>query len=381
MNPNQESPSELLSYCRVGFELDAHWELAEFVSKVSKDLKFEQWDTGPGYVLASKPSRPITQSEWRSLLSESLIFSRAQFQTLDHCEHLPEKNKLDAILRQAIPLLIQQNIASLSEVIVEAPNTEDKEDLGRFCTMFLPHATKALEKQSLIQKQGMASLRLVFLSYEKALIALGLPNVPALGIHRIRFDAASPSRSWLKIAEAMETMLSPHEKKRRLKSGMSAVDMGAAPGGWTYFLAKEGLKVWAIDRAKLAPKVASMDSVIHMETNAFQFRPPKGQVDWVVCDMVDDPKQVLGLMRQWLHEGWCKQALFNLKLPDHKRFQNSKALLAELNLKLNGKSKQWNIKARQLYHDRREITVLVTPFVTNQGGQDRVKRSSKNKRK
>lgn len=35
----------------------------------------------------------------------------------------------------------------------------------------------------------------------------------------------------------------------------------------------------------------------------------------MVCDMVEKPAKVAALMAQWLVNGWCRETIFNLKLP------------------------------------------------------------------
>lgn len=35
----------------------------------------------------------------------------------------------------------------------------------------------------------------------------------------------------------------------------------------------------------------------------------------MVCDMVGKPAKVAALMAQWLVNGWCRETIFNLKLP------------------------------------------------------------------
>ena len=61
-------------------------------------------------------------------------------------------------------------------------------------------------------------------------------------------------------------------------------------------------------------------------------------------------------MGQWLREGWCRQAMFNLKLPMKKRYEEVRLCLDRL--REIGRRGRWTLRARQLYHDREEITVF-----------------------
>jgi 23S rRNA (cytidine2498-2'-O)-methyltransferase len=80
--------------------------------------------------------------------------------------------------------------------------------------------------------------------------------------------------------------------------------------------------------------------------------------DWVVCDIVEQPARVAALMRDWLVDGDARAAIFNLKLPMKKRWQETQRCLALLREALGP---DWTIRARHLYHDREEITVTALP--------------------
>ncbi len=52
--------------------------------------------------------------------------------------------------------------------------------------------------------------------------------------------------------------------------------------------------------------------------DGFTYRPAR-PVDWMVCDIVDRPDRVTDLVARWFLEGWCRQCIFNLKLPMKRR--------------------------------------------------------------
>ena len=94
--------------------------------------------------------------------------------------------------------------------------------------------------------------------------------------------------------------------------------------------------------------------VDHLRADGFHWQPPR-PLDWMVCDMVEQPRRVADRMAAWFREGWCRQAIFNLKLPMKKRWQETALCLerfaAQAGMPLT-------VRARQLYHDREEITVF-----------------------
>lgn len=52
-----------------------------------------------------------------------------------------------------------------------------------------------------------------------------------MGIPRLKFPTDAPSRSTLKLEEAFFVFLTEKEREARLSHGMTAVDLGACPGG------------------------------------------------------------------------------------------------------------------------------------------------------
>jgi 23S rRNA (cytidine2498-2'-O)-methyltransferase len=59
-------------------------------------------------------------------------------------------------------------------------------------------------------------------------------------------------------------------------------------------------------------------------------------------------------MAQWLAEGACRHAVFNLKLPMKKRYDEVQQCFSLVRDALAGRVE---LRAKQLYHDREEITV------------------------
>ena len=154
-------------------------------------------------------------------------------------------------------------------------------------------------------------------------------------------------------------LLTPEQRDTLLRPGLNAVDLGAAPGGWTWQLASRGIRVTAVDNGPLKGSVAQDPLVQHLRVDGFKYRPRR-PVDWLVCDMVEQPAKVTQLISQWLCHGWARNVLFNLKLPMKKRLQEVNKCLALLAEQLHVAGFRSQIRARQLYHDREEVTVLVT---------------------
>src|SRR5262249_9119104 len=64
-----------------------------------------------------------------------------------------------------------------------------------------------------------------------------------------------PNRAYLKLWEAL-TLLGHHPRR-----GDRCLDLGSSPGGWTWALARLGVQVTSVDKAPLAPPVASLPGI------------------------------------------------------------------------------------------------------------------------
>ncbi|MDH4120574.1 MAG: hypothetical protein OEV94_02565 [Deltaproteobacteria bacterium] len=173
------------------------------------------------------------------------------------------------------------------------------------------------------------------------------------GAYQAPHDPAAPSRSYLKMEEALDLLADPP------RHGQKVVDLGAAPGGWSYAFLKRGCRVLAVDRGPL--KISGIDQLpgqlTHLREDGLTFTPPKGWLpaDWLVSDMLVAPGQALGLFRRWVEERRMKRFVINVKLPQKHPAAALMPLEAYL-AKLSGRRAFGRL--RQLYHDRREVTLV-----------------------
>ena len=156
------------------------------------------------------------------------------------------------------------------------------------------------------------------------------------------------SRSAFKILEI-------DEKCKLFKRGMTVVDLGAAPGGWTWQLVNRGMLVTAIDNGPMAESLMETGLVQHLMADGFTF-VPKQPVDWMVCDIVEKPARNAALLETWIGEGYCREAVVNLKLPMKQRYAEVKRLLERIEDGFKARGIRVEIGCKQLYHDREEVT-------------------------
>ncbi len=347
----------VLFYCRAGFENDCAAEIMDLAARndvpgwcrTEADTGLVRFHTGDHSSL-----EPFLQAlHWREL-----IFPRQWLGRVGHLSGLPETDRVSAIVA-ALPGGLEQ----VSDVLLEYPDTNEGKALSRFCKRFRPPLMRGLT-QRLRVTPGCTAPRLHFYFQHSAAveIALGDPRRSApwpLGVPRLRMPREAPSRSTLKLDEALMVLLTEGETAALLAPGNTAVDLGAAPGGWTWQLTNRSLRVTAVDNGPMSSVVMDTGLVDHRREDGFRFRPPR-PVDLLVCDMVEQPSRIAALMAQWLQRGDCRAAVFNLKLPMKQRYRNVQECLARLPTH-GARGQALRIRCRQLFHDRDEVTVAVVP--------------------
>ena len=342
----------LLCYCRAGFEPELAAELTERAAQAGF-AGYARTERNSGYVIfvcedADELSRALPWS--------TLVFARQKLRLFADLQALDPRDRITPI-QSALPEDIR-----FGELVMEHPDSDAGKPMSGLARSLGNALRPALRKAGTLTRDDnprLLRLHACMLDGDHALLASGNPEDSApwpLGIPRLRMHADAPSRSALKLEEALLVLLDDEERKRLLRDGMRAADLGAAPGGWTWVLMRQGLRVQSIDNGPLRQHVLDSGLVEHLRADGFNWQPQQ-PLDWMVCDMVEQPRRVAERMATWLREGWCRHTVFNLKLPKKKRWQETQLCL---DLFAQQSEKPLTIRAKQLYHDREEITVFAT---------------------
>ncbi|MBA4494302.1 SAM-dependent methyltransferase [Paenactinomyces guangxiensis] len=170
------------------------------------------------------------------------------------------------------------------------------------------------------------------------------------GKHRFAQEKGQISRAEFKLLEAIDVFDVPIPKHG------TAIDLGAAPGGWTRVLLKYNFKVYAVDPAELHQSLKRYPQVVHFKETAQVFlkRHSGLKVDLIVNDMRMDVKESVSLMgeiRQSLKAGGY--AIMTLKLQKKQIRKTVNQAIAQL--------ERWYqiLGVRQLFHNRSEVTVFM----------------------
>ena len=342
----------LLCYCRAGFEPELAAELTERAAQAgSAGYARTERNTGHVLFLCDDADALSRQLPW-----STLIFARQKLRLFADLHGLDPRDRITPMLA-ALPDDIR-----FGELVMEHPDSDAGKPLAGLARSLGNALRPALRKTGALTREDnprLQRLHVCLLEGNHALLASGEPEDSApwpLGIPRLRAHADAPSRSALKLEEALLVLLDERERTSLLRDGMRAADLGAAPGGWTWVLLRNGLRVQAIDNGPLQEQLLGGGRVEHLRADGFNWQPPQ-PLDWMVCDMVEQPRRVAERMATWFREGWCRHAIFNLKLPMKKRWQETRLCLE---LFAQQSEKPLSMRAKQLYHDREEITVFAT---------------------
>lgn len=348
------APDALLAYCRAGFETEAAEECVAAARSLGTNIRVLRATPQSGFALIGA-GRPFEPAAIRRIDLHTLCFSRQV--VWSHTEPL-QLGQRDRVTPIAAALNSLQGFAGdFAELWLEHPDTNDGKSLSSLGRAIEPRIAELVG----LRRDGPARGHAFLLNKGEAFVGLTLPALSSpwrLGIPRLRMPADAPSRSTLKLAEALMFFLGGHDEEF-LKPGMRAVDLGAAPGGWTWQLIHRGLHVTAVDNGNLKGELRDNALVKHLRQDGFHFRP-KRPVEWLVCDMVEQPVRIAALVADWVASETAQHAIFNLKLPMKKRIgelQRCRALMAE---RMDESGAHYHLAFRQLYHDREEVTGFLT---------------------
>lgn len=345
--------SQLIILCRQGFEAETAAEIQDVASAAGcfGYCKTQQDQGWVSYVADEHLLKQLVcEVPFRQLIFARQWFIAGQVVELDPGDRVG---------------VIAKNLSGIPECgeleLIHADTNTGKE-LSRLCRKLTAPLAASLRKAGKLSQKRQRSLprlMVLLLENQEAIIGYHIPRNASPwsdGILHLKSPKDAPSRSTLKLEEAWHWFVPKHEWDTRLAPGMRAVDLGAAPGGWTWQLVNRHMMVQAVDNGPMKGDIMDSGQVTHLKEDGFKYHPAK-KVHWMVCDMAESPIKVADRMADWFVNNWCEEAIFNLKLPMKKRYQEVKACLDKMGERFEQAQLSVEITAKHLYHDREEITV------------------------
>lgn len=376
-------PRLLVAHCRAGFESEAANDLRRLAAQTREDISVDA-PAGRGFVVGTT-SRVDLRSLPDAFERAPPIFARSVFagtgphELVDTSASKGRPDRVGPLLRliedldvrtarEAVPQRAPRRM-QYDALRLEMPDTNEGKALSGLTRALATRLSNELRERGLLPEHdnagAAATSHLHVLFADGAHAYIGTSSAPwasawAMGIPRLRMPGGAPSRSTLKLAEALVTFLGERESEL-LSAGMRAVDLGAAPGGWTWQLIRRGVRVSAVDNGPLKGDVRDDPLVIHLRADGLTYLPRR-PVDWMVCDIVEQPSRIAALVVRWIAEGHARRAIFNLKLPMKRRYDEVRRCEAIIRDGLAKARVKHTLCLRQLYHDREEVTGYVARF-------------------
>lgn len=345
--------NRLLLQCRTGFEKEAAAEITERCAEVGF-YGYCTLNVGDGYLSFHFQQPDHVEKVFKHIDFGSFIFIRQWML----CGEKLELDKSDRISQLSIYL---EHFPICCDLWAEYADTTDGRELATFARKFSSALAQKLRQKKqlnkLTQKAGYRLLLFVlsgtelFWGYAPTQNSATCP----LGIPRLKFPKTAPSRSTLKLEEAWHWFIPREEWDERLPYSAKAVDLGAAPGGWTWQLVQRSMFVTAVDNGPMDQGLMNTGQVRHVQEDAYKYQPDEPQ-QLMVCDVVDKPIKTANMAVDWVINGWSKEAIFNLKLPMKQRYQEVMQCMAIMAEQLDKAGIAYELSAKHLYHDREEVT-------------------------
>lgn len=344
-------PPHLLLECRAGFEKECAQEIVAAAQPFGVE-GFVKARPDSGFAVFQAHEAAMGAELGEHVDFGRLVFARQMVRVLDLVQDLPEADRVAPLVAAARRLH-----GPFAALVLEMPDTNDGKALAALTRPLSRHLAAALAKAGISVDDASAPERLQVFFVGGRAAYVGVASIAnsspwPMGIPRIRVSSGAPSRSAAKLAEAMLAFL----PGRRFEPGLTAVDLGASPGGWSWHLARAGFMVTAVDNGPIDAALLDGGQVRHRREDGFRYRPPD-PVDWMVCDMVESPSRVATLVGRWFAEGWCRESIFNLKLPMKKRWEELERCRAILDEALGGGG--YFLRIKHLYHDREEVSAYL----------------------
>ena len=350
---------QIMLLCRPGFESECAAEMMDYAD-IAGFPAYIKAKTSSGFAHLVSAEGHDTTRLLDGIDFNELIFTRQWFASTEKINNLPEQNRTTPLVSIA-KQIAEQLDCKFNDVELSYADTNEGKALNRFCKAFRPHMLGSLKKQQLLSAHAGLRLHIFFLDSSSAWMGISPIDNGArdpMGIPRLRMPKSAPSRSTLKLDEAINWFFSQKQQSLWFKPGMQAVDLGAAPGGWSWQLANRGLLVTAVDNGPMDKALMSTGMVEHLRSDAFTYLPDS-KIDWLVCDMVERPLHVSRLIARWFIHRSCKAAVFHLKLPMKKRYQSVLECKHLLNRELSKAGVKHTMHIKHLYHDREEVTACL----------------------
>jgi 23S rRNA (cytidine2498-2'-O)-methyltransferase len=186
----------------------------------------------------------------------------------------------------------------------------------RHLLRLLVNEPQAFGSEDTLVQLALAGPAVGWLSVARAPLPFAMRRVMSafpLGEVPVAVDKAAPSRAFAKLVEA-ELRLGVS-----IGPGETCVDLGAAPGSWSYVALARGAQVVAVDRAPLREDLMEHPRLEFRRGDAFSYEP-QAPVDWLLCDVIAAPQRSIDLVLDWVRHRRARRFVVTIKFRGHAEY-------------------------------------------------------------
>ncbi len=286
----------------------------------------------------------------RALVEKGSVFIR-HVNSIDYSIDMSEGIDIQAIL---------ETVKSFKEQINEGDNVgvQIRKAKGEYelnSTEIKEAVDKVLMEEMKAIPQTKEPDKVISILFAESICYIGLSNAVenisswSGGMIHYKKEFNDVSRSKYKLLEAMYVF---HIDLAEIKI---ALDLGAAPGGWTSILLEHGIKVTAVDTREMEKRLSDNPNFTYMKKDLEGLElEPDTLVDMITFDMSMNPYKAAGVInssaKYLKNEGI---AVITVKLTSEKIWKSLKEVMKKY-------SEVFEILGvKQLFHNRDEITLYM----------------------
>jgi len=177
------------------------------------------------------------------------------------------------------------------------------------------------------------------------------PSMFPAGLNDIHLDlAAAPNSAFRKLQEAFWCF------GKFPKPGDNVLDVGGFPGGWAQLCLHYGSNVLSIDKQKLSikhPHFLQQPGDAFSLNKPFAFEHDEQQVDWLLWDVICEPKKLLQFLERSCQDRWAERMVCNMKFQGEVDWDSVTAV------QQLGAATNYDVRAKHFFNNKNEVCFML----------------------
>ena len=317
----------LVAYCRGGFEGEAAADLRRIAAQAAAAIDIAV-DPGAAYVIAhaarldraawdrraKPPRRRSSRAASFAARARSRSFRRRRFPRPRRSRHAASRgHRCAGANRVPAP--------PWRSAWIEFPDTNDGKALSPLARALGARSRASLRSRGQFDAGAARRLHVFLPAGDHAYVGTASARASdwPLGIPRLRMPRRRAVAVHAEARRGVRDVPRATREPALLRPGLRAVDLGRRARRLDV-AARAARRARDGGRQRPAQRAVADDPLVtHLREDGLRWRPRR-PVDWLVCDIVEQPSRIAELVARWIADGAARRAIFNLKLPMKKRY-------------------------------------------------------------